>query len=94
MAIYAVHYRYADQPQAVAAAKPAHRAYLAERLEDGQLLASGPFTDSAEALLIVKADGLAGVEALIASDPINQAGLVDQVAIRPWNPIFGPFTEG
>ncbi|MDR2565732.1 MAG: YciI family protein [Bifidobacteriaceae bacterium] len=94
MAIFAVHYRYADNQEAVAAAKPAHRAYLAERLDEGTLLASGPFADALEGLLIIRVDGLQDAEALVAADPIVRAGLVDQAAIRPWSPTLGPFTEG
>jgi uncharacterized protein YciI len=93
MAIFAVYYQYADQPEAVAAAKPAHRAYLARRLAEGGLLASGPFADQPEALLIVRADDRAGADALVAADPITQAGLVQRATIRPWSPNLGPFAD-
>ncbi|MDR0627898.1 MAG: YciI family protein [Bifidobacteriaceae bacterium] len=93
MAIFAVHYRYADRPEAVAAAKPEHRAYLASQSAAGRLLASGPFNDRREALLIIRADDFAAAQALVSADPISQAGLVDQTTIRPWSPNLGPFGE-
>jgi uncharacterized protein YciI len=94
MAIFAVQYQYADQPEAVTAAKPGHRAYLEELLKRGQLLASGPLTDCAGGLLIPRTAGQAGTEALVAADPIITAGLVEEVTIHHWSPTLGPFTEG
>ncbi|MDR1187019.1 MAG: YciI family protein [Bifidobacteriaceae bacterium] len=94
MAIFAVHYQYADQPEAVAAAKPEHRAYLARLLDGDKLAASGAFLDANEGLLILKADDQAGAEALIAADPINRAGLVAKITINHWSPTLGPFAEG
>ncbi|MDR3361055.1 MAG: YciI family protein [Bifidobacteriaceae bacterium] len=89
--IFVVDYRYADAPEAVAAAKPEHRAYLAEQLAQGSLLASGPLADSAAACLIVRADGEEEVQDLIQADPINRAGLLAGADVRQWLPNLGPF---
>ncbi|MDR2253435.1 MAG: YciI family protein [Bifidobacteriaceae bacterium] len=93
MAFFAVHYRYGADAPAVAGAKPAHRAYLADLLDRGLLAASGPLTDAPEGLLIFHAESANQVADLIAADPINLAGLVEQATIRPWSPNLGPFTD-
>lgn len=71
----------------------AHVGWLQDRLADGTLLASGPFTGSADhtALLIVAAADPADAHALVATDPFATAGLIANLAVREWDPIFGAF---
>ena len=72
-----------------------HLEWLKERLKDGILLASGPFTDVSqnEALLIVSAQDRAALDKLIASDPFAVEGLIENMVVRQWDPIFGAFNE-
>ncbi|GAB79388.1 hypothetical protein SAMN05421595_3070 [Austwickia chelonae] len=89
MSIYAVHYTYTDDSDTIAEKRPAHRAYLAELVEAGHLLASGPYVGVSEALLIFTADTADAVEGFLAGDPFQKAGLVATHTVTEWNPILG-----
>lgn len=93
MNIFAVEYTYPDVPGAVAAARPAHRAFLRSLFEEGSLLASGPLPDETTpgALLIIRTDNHEAVSALLAADPFAQAKLIATTTIRQWNPVIGPW---
>lgn len=72
-----------------------HIGWLQDRLKDGSLLVSGPFSNSPEraAMLIMAAPDRAALDALIASDPFAVEGLIENMTIREWDPIFGAFNE-
>lgn len=95
MAVFAVHYTYCDDAEAIAAGRPQHRAYLRSLVEAGQLLASGPYVgvDPDQALLIFAADSAEQVAALLADDPFQRDKLVASQEITPWNALLGAFAE-
>ncbi|MGO1317533.1 MAG: YciI family protein [Cellulomonadaceae bacterium] len=89
MSIYAVEYTYANDPKTLDEVRPQHRAYLAERLAEGSLIASGPYTQGAAgALLLFQVAELPELERILANDPFELAGVIDATSIRPWNPVF------
>ncbi|WP_116115723.1 YciI family protein [Austwickia chelonae] len=89
MSIYAVHYTYTDDTDTIAEKRPAHRAYLAELVEAGHLLASGPYVGVSEALLIFTAESTEAVESFLAGDPFQKEGLVAAHTVTEWNPLLG-----
>jgi len=93
MAIYAVQYLYAEEPQIMDGLRADHRAYLRDLIDAGQLLASGPLPDRNAALLIFKADGPEVVAGLLDQDPFEIAGYVGERIIEQWNPILGMLAE-
>ena len=93
MAIYAVQYLYAEEPQIMDGLRADHRAYLRDLIDAGQLLASGPLPDRNAALLIFKADGPEVVAGLLDQDPFEIAGYVGERIIEKWNPILGMLAE-
>lgn len=95
MAVFAVHYTYCDDAQAIAAGRPKHREYLGSLVAAGQLLASGPYVGVApdQALLIFAADSEEAVEQLLAGDPFQQDRLVAAHTITRWNALLGAFAE-
>jgi uncharacterized protein YciI len=92
MPTYAVTYHYTATPEHLAEVRPIHRAWLAERLADGSLLASGPMADTPTALLIWKANSLKELAELLDHDPFDIAGCIGERVIQEWNPIFGPWS--
>jgi uncharacterized protein YciI len=52
MSTFAVTYTFSADPDEVNQIRPTHRVWLAEQLEAGSLLASGPMVDRPAALLI------------------------------------------
>ena len=72
-----------------------HIAWLQDRLGDGSLLASGPFSETTakSALLIMRAPDRMSLDDLIASDPFSSEGLIENMTVRQWDPIFGAFNQ-
>ncbi|HEU0043394.1 YciI family protein [Sphingomonas sp.] len=72
-----------------------HVAWLQDRLKDGSLIASGPFTGTAvkSALLIMNAPDRAVLDRLIASDPFAEHELIENMVVSEWDPIFGAFNN-
>lgn len=90
--IFAVTYAYAAPDEELAAVRPEHRAFLRGLLDQGVLLASGPWADGvAGALLLLRAvDGDAALAAL-DPDPFWAAGFIASRDVRGWNPVIGPW---
>jgi uncharacterized protein YciI len=90
MPFFAVTYRYeAAQTEEREANKPAHREWLAARVEDGAVRTVGPFVDGSGALLVVEADDDEAARALVGSDPHCVKGMVSQLTVREWLPVYG-----
>lgn len=91
MATFAVTYTYSADKAAIDEIRPTHRAWLAELLQSGTLLASGPHIGRPTALLLFKSESLEDLAALLDHDPFDIAGLIAERDIVEWNPVFGPF---
>jgi uncharacterized protein YciI len=76
-----------DKPK-IAEVRPVHRQYLATLKTNGQLAASGPFTDDSGALIIYEAATKEEAESFLKADPFNQAGIFLKYVLRPWNPVI------
>lgn len=86
MPIYAVTYRYADQPEVIAEHRPLHREYIASLRGEGGLIASGR-TEGGEtpsALLLFQAESVAEVENVLDPDPFWTLGLIEKREIVEW----------
>lgn len=90
MSYFVVQYTYTDDPRALDAERPAHRAYLSSLL-DGALVASGPYvgSDLPGALLIFNGDSVAEIEEILDADPFWTAELIAERSIEEWNPVLG-----
>ena len=94
MPVFAVHYSYADRPDAVTAHRPAHRAILRELFDQGVVLAAGAYPQGpAGALLIFRTDSADRVAGLLEQDPFRHQGLVTGCEIRRFGLAMGPWTE-
>lgn len=89
---FAVTYHYSNDVDTVNALRPTHREWLAEQLEHGTLLASGPMVNRPAALLIWKADSIEELNNLLDQDPFEQAGVITERTIEEWNTVFGPWS--
>lgn len=90
MTIFAVEYVYG--PDAVdirAKHRPAHRDWVASRVGEDTILASGPFGDGSGALIIVKVDNESLLRSLLAEDPMSIAGGIAETRITEWSPVLG-----
>jgi uncharacterized protein YciI len=85
-AMYAVHLDFSDDPARLAL-RPAHRERLAGLASDGKLLAAGPWSDDAGALLVFVVDDRDELDAIMAADPYYTAPGVTVASVREWNPV-------
>ena len=94
MPLYVVTYEHPDEDGWRKHLMP-HIAWLQERLKEGSLLASGPLSDRAvrPALLILSAPDRPTLDRVIASDPFAIEGLIENITIQEWDPIFGAFND-
>ena len=85
--VIAVVYTYADDQAAERdRVRPAHREWLAAQ---PNLKAAGAWSDGVGALLLFHGDSAAEVEAQLAADPFEIAGLVQHRQVKLWNPPLG-----
>jgi len=68
-----------------------HVEYLNGLVERGVLRASGPFKDTPHrsAMLLFAAPDRDALMALIAEDPFAIEGLIEDMTVTEWDPIFG-----
>src|ERR1044071_3837156 len=90
MTVFAVEYVYdAESSDARNASRPAHREWTAGLAREGMLLASGPYTDGAGALLIFKAADEKALNELLNQDPFAAAGAISGTRTTVWAPLTG-----
>jgi len=68
-----------------------HVEWLLTEVEAGRLRASGPFvgTPVRSAMLIIDVEDRAALDAMIAADPFHAEGLIEDMTVTEWDPIFG-----
>lgn len=68
-----------------------HVLYLKALIKQGKLIASGPLknTPLRSGFLLLRADNLAEVNALVNADPFARESLIAQLDIQEWDPLFG-----
>ena len=90
--LYVVTYDHPDDTGWQAHVLP-HIAWLQGRLRDGALVASGPFdgNEPRSAMLVMSAPDRSALEAIVATDPFAVHGLIENMTVRAWDPIFGAF---
>lgn len=94
MSIFAVEYVYnPDHDDLRAEHRPAHRQWLESLVEQGTVLASGPFTDGTGALLLFSAANEAALNSLVSQDPFALAGAISAVKTTGWKPVIGAFRD-
>ena len=72
-----------------------HVDYLLTLIEEGRLKASEPLrgTKLRSGFMIFSADDRAEVESIIANDPFAIEGLIAELVITEWDPLFGAFHD-
>ncbi len=92
MSIFAVEYVYdPDQEDLRSQHRPEHRAWLEGLVEQGVVLASGPFGDGSGALLVFSAGTESALNELLGQDPFAREGVISAVKTAAWNPVIGVF---
>ncbi|MFC3298766.1 hypothetical protein FJV46_00425 [Arthrobacter agilis] len=92
MSIFAVEYVYSpDHEELRAEHRPAHRQWLEAQVEQGRVLASGPFADGSGALLVFSSGTEADLNQLVSEDPFALVGAISAVKTTEWTPIIGAF---
>ena len=71
----------------------AHIAWLRDRVAEGSVRASGPLVGAPDraAMLVMAAPDAGALDAIIATDPFAVHGLIENMTVVQWDPIFGAF---
>lgn len=94
MSVFAVEYVYAAESDAGRdEVRPAHRAWLGGFLDDGRLVASGPYVDGSGALLLFTAESEAALLEDLKRDPFNVQGFVAGLRVTEWSPVTGALSQ-
>lgn len=93
MPTFAVTYSYNATEEQLAEIRPIHREWLAQKLSEKILLASGPMVNIPAALLIWRAESVQELSKILDNDPFDIAGFIGERVIEEWNPVFGPWEE-
>ncbi|MFM6971887.1 MAG: YciI family protein [Rhodoluna sp.] len=93
MPTFAVTYHYSATAEQLSEIRPIHREWLAEKLSEGILLASGPMVDVPTAILIWQVDSVQKLSQILDNDPFDIAGFIGERVIEEWNPVFGPWGQ-
>ena len=72
-----------------------HVAFLQRLIEAGQIKASGPVEGLGKraGFINMTVNSREEAERLIAEDPFAVEGLIDELTVLPWNPMFGAFAS-
>jgi len=72
-----------------------HVDYLRGLIAQGKIRASGPVTGLGKraGFIIMTVENRAEVDELIAADPFSIEGLIDELSVIEWDPMFGAFSE-
>jgi uncharacterized protein YciI len=84
--MYAVQLSFSDDP-ARFEGRPAHRQVLAGLVDDGRLLAAGPWSDDSGALLVFLVGDRGELDAIMAADPYYTTPGVTVAGVHEWNPV-------
>ncbi|PSL03108.1 hypothetical protein CLV30_10820 [Haloactinopolyspora alba] len=89
---FALMYTYTDDVALQDEHRSAHIDYLRRLVDDGLLVASGPWgpDDARGGLLVYRAEDRAAVQAIVDGDPFVTNGVVAEARIREWVPLLGP----
>lgn len=89
---FTVTYFYSPDVVLQDATRPAHLAHLRSLVDDGMLIASGPWgpDDARGGLLVFHANDRMAVQAIVDRDPFTTEGVVATCDIREWVPLLGP----
>lgn len=85
---YAAIIAYSTDQAKIAEVRPAHRQYLTRLLQEGKLVASGPFLDDSGALIVYEAASPQEATELIQADPFHAAGVFLRWDLRPWKTVI------
>jgi uncharacterized protein YciI len=89
---FAIMYFYTSDTALQDATRPAHLEHLRRLVDDGTLVASGPWgpDDARGGLLVFRASDRAAIQAIVDRDPFMTQGVVASSDIREWVPLLGP----
>ncbi|QTG79792.1 YciI family protein [Arthrobacter crystallopoietes] len=94
MSVFAVEYVYAaDTEEGRDTHRAAHREWLKGFVNEGRLLASGPYADGTGALLLFTAGSEAALLEELKQDPFNVQNFVSGLRVTEWKPVTGAFAD-
>ncbi|MDV6011171.1 YciI family protein [Haloechinothrix sp. LS1_15] len=87
MAWYLVEIQYVQDK--LAEVRPRHREFVRELAEQGRVAVAGPLADDSGGIMLVQADDLDDLHAVIDTDPYYTEDAIAHRSIREYKPVLG-----
>lgn len=87
MAWYLVEIRYV--PEKMPAVRPRHREFLTALADSGRVAVAGPLADDSGGVVLIQADDLDALHAVIDTDPYYTEGVIADRTVREYKPVLG-----
>lgn len=81
--------RYTDDRELLLATRPRHRDYLRKLVDQGTVVAAGPWSDDLGGFTVYQVADQAELDRVLAEDPYTIEGVVAHRAVREWQPLLG-----
>jgi uncharacterized protein len=88
MAWFTVETQYAGREK-LTAARPRHREYMRGLVDEGKVVAGGPWVDDSAGFAIYRVEDRAELDRLLAEDPYTTGGAAARRTINEWNIVVG-----
>ncbi|ONI72948.1 hypothetical protein ALI144C_44070 [Actinosynnema sp. ALI-1.44] len=89
MAWFTADVTYTTDRDKLAAVRPAHRDYLRELVDQGIVVAGGPWADDLGGFVVYQVEDRAQLDKVLADDPYTTEGVVAERAVREWKITLG-----
>ena len=93
MTWYAVETRYTEDRDRLNATRPRHRDYLRGLVEQGKVLAGGPWADDSAGFAVYRVEDADELDRLLAADPYTLDGVAAERIVREWRITLGPWAQ-
>lgn len=94
MPLFVVEYKYsAETSRAREVHRSVHSDWLWNLVDNGTVVASGPYADRTGAFIVITASSAEAAQQLFAQDPFAIEGLLESSRIVEWAPVMGPLAE-
>ena len=81
---FVIYAKYTGDKEKVLAHRPAHREYMRKLLDEGKLIAAGPFADDSGGLFIYDVESSEVASTMVTKDPFSIKGVFEEVIVKEW----------
>jgi uncharacterized protein YciI len=93
MAWFTVETRYVADRDRLLDVRPRHRDYLRDLVDQGKVLAGGPFADDRAGFAVYQVVDVDELNLLLAADPYTTEEIAEERIVHEWTITLGPWAK-